>query len=143
MSIINEKDRQVVRELLQNLERPVKLLFFEKGEACKHCRDIDQLLGELVQLSDKLQLEKKNFDSDRELAAKLGVDKAPVVVLLGEGDRDYGIRFFGVPAGYEFSALLDDIKMVSAGDSGLAPETRSALAELTEPLNLQVFVTPT
>ena len=58
-------------------------------------------------------------------------------------DRDYGIRFYGIPAGYEFASLIGDILDVSSGDSGLAPETKAALADLKEPLHLQVFTTPT
>jgi len=39
--------------------------------------------------------------------------------------------------------LIEGIRMVASGDSKLAPETRAALAGLTEPVHLQVFVTPT
>ena len=59
------------------------------------------------------------------------------------GTQDHGIRFFGIPSGYEFMSLLDAIVLVSGGDSGLAPASRTMLAELRSPLNLQVFVTPT
>jgi hypothetical protein len=48
-----------------------------------------------------------------------------------------------VPAGYEFSSFIEAIKSVSAGESGLAPKTKEALAGLKDPLHLQVFVTPT
>jgi glutaredoxin-like protein len=143
MPIISDKDQKFVRDMLNVMDKPVKLVFFEKTDECQYCVEIDQLLSELVLLSDKLTLEKKNIDSDRELALKLAVDKAPVIVLLGDNDRDYGIRFYGTPAGYEFSALLEDITMVSRGESGLQQSTRSALEQLTDPVNLKVFVTPT
>ena len=143
MPIISDKDQKFVRDMLNVMDKPVKLVFFEKTDECQYCEEIDQLLSELVILSDKLTLEKKNIDSDRELALKLAIDKAPVIVLLGDNDRDYGIRFYGTPAGYEFSALLEDITMVSRGESGLQQSTRSALEQLTDPVNLKVFVTPT
>ena len=63
--------------------------------------------------------------------------------MLVEGDRDYGIRFFGIPTGYEFGALIEDIIMVSKRDSGLAPKTREILAQLGEPVHMHVFITPT
>ena len=59
------------------------------------------------------------------------------------GEKDYGIRFYGVPMGYEFSSLLDAIVSVSKADSGLGSETRETLQKLTQPLHLMVFVTPT
>jgi alkyl hydroperoxide reductase subunit AhpF len=82
-----------------------------------------------------------NFVTDKEAVRKYSIDKIPATVV--EGEKDYGIRFFGIPTGYEFGTLIEDIIMASKGDSGLQPETREALSELGEPVHLQVFVTPT
>ena len=89
----------------------------------------------------KLSLETFNFLIDKEKVAEYAVDKVPATVI--RNGKDYGIRFFGLPAGYEFAALLDAILAVSDGDSGLLPESREKLAQLTPPLHLQVFTTPT
>jgi predicted DsbA family dithiol-disulfide isomerase len=60
-------------------------------------------LKEVVALSDKLTLKVYEFKNEQEIARRLGVDKIPAIVF--EGQRVYGIRFFGVPAGYEFKSL--------------------------------------
>jgi glutaredoxin-like protein len=73
----------------------------------------------------------------------MGIDKIPALAVLGGSGKDYGIRFFGIPAGYEFASLLEALEMVAKGDSELAPATREKLKELRAPVNLQVFVTPT
>ncbi|MEO0074280.1 MAG: thioredoxin family protein, partial [candidate division WOR-3 bacterium] len=65
----------------------------------------------------------------------------PCLVVAGE--KDYGIRFYGVPAGFEFTTLLNTIQLVGRRESGLRPETRQRLAELKEPLDISVFVTLT
>ena len=65
----------------------------------------------------------------------------PAIAVVGA--EDYGIRFLGIPSGYEFMSLLDAIQLVSSGDSGLQPVSRELLAGLAAPLALQVFVTPT
>jgi hypothetical protein len=75
------------------------------------------------------------------VAETLGIDKIPAVAIVGA--KDYGIRLYGIPAGYEFGSLIEDIRLVSEGDSGLSPETRKAVAELTKPVKIQVFITPT
>jgi glutaredoxin-like protein len=84
-----------------------------------------------------------DFVKDRAKADAMEIDKIPAVAVIGGKGEDYGIRFFGIPAGYEFSSLLESIAMVAKGDSGLAPATREKLKSLSSPLNLQVFVTPT
>jgi hypothetical protein len=60
-----------------------------------------------------------------------------------EGSKDSGIRFYGIPLGYEFMPFLEAIKDASRGGTDLTPETRAALAEVREPVHLQVFTTPT
>ena len=66
---------------------------------------------------------------------------SPAVVV--EGERDYGIRFLGIPAGYEFSNLIDSIIAVSNGEAALSDDTKAALADLTEAVTIKVFSTPT
>jgi len=141
MGLLQERDVEEIRERLAGLTGPVKLIHFTQELNLEYGRQAQQLLEELTQISDKLTLETYNFQIDKERAAEYAVDKVPATVI--RNGKDYGIRFFGLPAGYEFAALLDAILAVSAGDSGLKPESRAKLAQLTEPLHLQVFTTPT
>ncbi len=61
----------------------------------------------------------------------------------GEQPKDYGIRYYGIPSGYEFSSLIEDIKLIASGESGLSAQTKQWVADLQDPVHLQVFVTPT
>lgn len=92
-------------------------------------------------LSGKLSFEVYDFVADEDQARKYHVDKIPATVIVG--DKDYGIRFFGIPSGYEFGSVISAIAMVSKRESGLTAETKKKLATLTKPLHLEVFVTPT
>ena len=60
-----------------------------------------------------------------------------------EGARDYGIRFLGIPAGYEFSNLIDSIIAVSRGEASLSDATKASLATLPGDVEIKVFSTPT
>ena len=42
---------------------------------------------------------------DREKAAEFQVDKAPAIVVMN--GKDYGIRYYGIPSGYEFGSLIN------------------------------------
>jgi glutaredoxin-like protein len=59
------------------------------------------------------------------------------------GEDDYGIRFYGIPSGYEFTSLLESIRIAAAGQPDLGEETVEFLSSLSAPVHMQVFVTPT
>lgn len=143
MALLQEKDRKAVKERLAVLQNPVTLVIFTQEMECQFCKETRELLEEVGGLSEKLSVEVYDFVKDKDRALEMGIDKIPAVAVLGAGGKDFGIRFYGVPSGYEFVSLLESLELVAAGDSGLAPETRKALAAVDEPLALQVFVTPT
>ncbi len=141
MAFIKENDRELLRQEFQQLVQPVKLVLFTEELNCQYCRETKELLEEIASLSDKITLETHNRHVDTEQAAQFKIDKAPAIAVTN--GKDYGIRYFGIPSGYEFGSLIDDIIDVSKGESGLSVATKEALAKVTQPIHCQVFVTPT
>ena len=141
MAILSPSDAARVREMLATLPGPVRLVFFTQTLNCETCEPTKQILGELAELSGRISVEERNFLLEGDLAASYGIDRAPAIAVVGA--QDYGVRFLGIPSGYEFMSLLDAIQLVSAGDSGLSEASRALLAGLESPLALEVFVTPT
>jgi len=141
MGLIRDDDALEIRERLKDMVSPVRLIHFTQELNLEYGREARHLIEEVGGLSDKLSVEVYNFLLDKERVAEYGIDKVPATVI--RNGKDYGIRFYGIPAGYEFSAVLDTILAVSQGDSGLRPESREKLAGIAEPLHLEVFVTPT
>jgi glutaredoxin-like protein len=147
MALISAKDAEYLQqEFASSLVNPVKLVMFTQTIECQFCAETRQIVEEIAGLSDKISVEIYNFVTDKAMADFYGVDKIPAIVILrteDSGDRDYGIRFYGIPSGYEFTSVIEDILDVSRGNSGLQPKTKEALASITEPVHFQVFVTPT
>lgn len=154
MGLLKDSDREQLRTQLEQLQNPVKLVFFTQALDCDYCPLTQQLLEEVVTLSDKLKLQIYNFNIDKDQVFEYKIARVPAIALVRvetrtkDGveetvDRDYGIRFYGVPAGFEFASLLGDILDVSSGDSGLNEHSKAALALLKEPVHLQIFTTPT
>jgi glutaredoxin-like protein len=141
MGVLKEKDRGKLINVFKEIEKDVKIVMFTQEIECQHCEMTRNMLEEVSDLSDKLSLEVHDFVAEADLARKHGVDKIPAIVLLG--DRDYGIRFYGVPAGYEFNALIEDIMDVGKRDPKLSEEVMTELAKVDRPVHLQVFISPT
>lgn len=145
MAMLNASLQSELRNLLLTLPHPVTLAVFVSA-GCDACEATHELVQEVTSLSDgKLRLEVHDLDAHPPEATLYGIDKAPAVVVLGDetGRRDFGIRFYGAPDGYEFATLIEDIRMASEAATDLSPATIEALQHLTAPLHLQVFVTPT
>jgi glutaredoxin-like protein len=127
--------------LAENLVNPVRLIMFTEEMECQFCAQTKQLVTELASLSDKILAEVHDFVVDAELAKQYGIDKVPGMVLLGA--RDYGIRIFGLPYGYEFQTLMSALTIVSQGKTDLTEETKAKLHAIDTPVHIQVFVTLT
>lgn len=145
MTLLNEKDRQHLLQEFAGLAHPVRLIVFTQEMECQFCRETRQIAEEIAALSDMISLELYDLVKDAEMARQYNVERIPATILMQGGNtaKDYGIRYLGIPSGYEFSSLIQDILLVGQRDSGLAQPTRQWLAELKTPVHLQVFVTPT
>lgn len=142
MALLSQRDAQKVQEILQALPAPVEVHFFTQELECQFCRETGELLRELAALSSKLKLIEHDFVLDKETVSAYGVEMVPAIVPVGPAG-DLGLRFYGIPAGYEFASLLEGFKLAAGADPELAPETKEFLSQLANELELEVYVTPT
>ena len=141
MVLLNESDREGLKAELAQLSSPVRLVFFTQTLDCETCPATRQILDEVASLSDQVAVEEYNLILDKEKAAEYGIDKAPAVAIIS--GHDTGIRYYGVPAGYEFMSLVEAVLLASSGESRLADESQAMVGAVDAPVAIQVFVTPT
>lgn len=150
MPLIPDDDRKFLRDYFsRELADPVRIVYFTQheskmlvpGQECMYCKETRELLQEVADLSDKIEMEVHDFVGEADLARQHGVDKIPATIITGKSKGR--VRFFGIPSGYEFSALIEAISDVSKGATDLSDETRKQLTSLTQDLHIQVFTTPT
>ena len=139
--LLDDKAKAELQPVLEALVNPVKLLFFTQKNACPGCAGQEELLRDLTSLSDKLKLEIYDFVLNGDQVMSYRIDKIPATAVVGE--NDYGIRLFGLTAGYEFASLIEAIIMVSTGQSGLDPQLEELVKAIHEKVHLQVMVTLT
>jgi glutaredoxin-like protein len=141
MALLNDEIVQNVKEMLADIPNKVTLTVFTDDQHCDYCTEIVQLVNEVAATSDKVSVEEYEIHRDSHRAEELKIQRAPAIAITGK--RDYGLRFYGIPSGYEFSTLLHGIQTASSGSTELDDQVKSFLANLDKPVNLQVFVTPT
>jgi alkyl hydroperoxide reductase subunit AhpF len=142
MAIFRPEDEGRVRELFAPLVRPVELLVAHGPEETPlpGARDLDfaaeteRVARELSELSPLLSV---RVEEEPE-----GFARFPAIGVLPEG-RDVGVRYYGLPWGYELGSLIGGVLEAGRAESSLSAETLDRLDALDRDVAIDVFVTPT
>jgi len=129
------------RYLEQRMRDDVRLVLFTQEVECAFCKETRQIVQLLSSLSAKIKPEVYDFMRDAERAKEFQVDKIPALMPIGA--KDFGMRFYGMPSGYEFMSLVDAIIDASTGTTDLTERTKGIVRSIDRPVHIQVFVTPT
>ncbi|HAV92382.1 TPA: glutaredoxin [candidate division WOR-3 bacterium] len=143
MALLSNEDREYLKGLFTGMKRNVNILLFttEEKEFCTFCNDIKSILDELKSISDKIQIQEFSFENNKEEVAKYDVKRGPALVLMA--DKDLGVKFYGIPAGYEFSSLVEDIVDIGNDTISIDEGLIETVKAISKPVHIQVFVTHT
>jgi alkyl hydroperoxide reductase subunit AhpF len=142
MALISEEVAVDLRKEFEKLKGPVRLAVFSQALADPESEQVRRLVEEIAAIDSRITAESYNFVLDTEKVEAMGIRRIPAIAISGP-EKDYGIRMYGLPSGYEFGTLVDAILDVSGGDSGLGEAAREALKTVDRPVHVQVFSTPT
>ncbi|MCW4000520.1 MAG: thioredoxin family protein [Candidatus Bathyarchaeota archaeon] len=142
MSLLPDDKKELLKKDFQEkLVDPVKLVMFTQETECRYCNDTRRLTEDIVGLSDKLSAEIYDFVKDADKAKALGIERIPALAVIGK--KDYGVRIYGIPYGYELQTLIEAITTVSKGTTDLSEKTKTVLKDIMVPVNIKVFVSLT
>ncbi len=141
MGYIRDEDKKYLKgEFEKNLKNAVKLQVFV-GDNCQYCGVASAIAQEVAELHELIEFEEHRIGD--ELSKEYGLEHAPTVVIT-DGDKYGGrIRYVGLPSGYEFSSMIEDIIDVSRRTAEVSSEVLEKLSKIDKPITIQVFVTPT
>jgi len=140
VTMLSEKDKAYVRKTLDGMKDEVRLTLFSRdGGECKYCDEAEGLLADIAAAVPRVKVEILSLKQDAVRAKELGIDKVPGIALLGK--KDYNLRYFGLPSGYDFKPFVETIRAVGDDNPGVSRESAALLAKLTKPVQLTVFVT--
>jgi alkyl hydroperoxide reductase subunit F len=142
MPVLQPAEEERVRRLFAELERPVELLVALGPEETAQlgARDVD-FGAEAVRVAEGLA-ELGELVSHRVEDEPAGFPRFPSVSIRPEGE-DAGVRYDGLPWGYEIASLVGGVLEAGKRRPTLKPESLEALAGLDRDLAVDVFVTPT
>ena len=120
---------------------PIRLVVFTQTFGCDTCYEARQVADQMASLSEQITVEEHNLVLDKDEVEKYQVDQVPVIAVVAE--RDVGIRYYGVPAGFEVESLVSAIEVVAGLAPAVSVSAQSVLDTLDRDVRISVFVTPT
>lgn len=142
MSLLPEEKKELLRnEFKAKLLDPVRIVMFTQEFECRYCNETRRLAEEISGLSEKITTEVYDFLKDADKAKQYGIEKIPALAILGK--KDYGVRIYGIPYGYELQTFIEAIISVSKGTTDLSEKTKEVLKDIKTPVQIKVFVTLT
>lgn len=140
MALFDPKIQEQLRNILKNMKNEVKIIYFTQDIECPLCRETRNFVEEIASLNDKLSVKVYNLVLDKEKAKLYGVDKIPGIVLLDKDEKDYGIKFYGLPGGYEINSFLGTLLEVSGHKEDLPADVLKRIKAVNRDVHIQVFV---
>jgi glutaredoxin-like protein len=142
LSLLPDDKKELLRnDFKMKLVDPVKIIMFTQEMECRYCNETRRLAEEIATVSDKVTTEVYDFVKDQAKAKELGIERIPALAIIGK--KDYGVRYYGIPYGYELQTLIEAIVNVSKGTTDLSDKTKAVLKDVNAPVNIKVFVTST
>lgn len=137
---IDKKTLNAVKNLFTKMENKVTLYHFVSSRSeSPHQEVTHEILVKISSLTDKIQVIKVNETSP--LVKKYNIDKFQAILI--HGIKEYNMRYFGAPLGYEFGVLIKSIVDASTGKPELPSNIIESLSSISKRVHILVFVTPT
>jgi len=140
MALFDPKVQEQLKNILKSMKDEVKIIYFTQEIECPLCRDTRAFVEEIASLNSKLSVEVYNLVLDRDRAELYGVDKIPGIVLLDKNGKDHGIKFYGLPGGYEINSFLGALLEVSGHKEEIPPQLMERIRNVDRDVHIQVFV---
>lgn len=142
--MIDEKMKNELKGIFaKELKEEVKLWLFtsKNKDICPYCKETLELINEIGSIEERVKVFHYDIDEHKSEAKVFGIDKVPAMLV--HGAKAYGIYYYGIPSGYEFSSLIGDIIDVSNGKTGLSEAIKKEARAINSNVDIKVFVTPT
>lgn len=143
MAIFDEKTKDQLKQVLSQMINPINIHFWTQDIECPTCQINHQFLDEIVSLADKIKLFVHDFVNEKDVAEKYNIDKIPAILITDEKESILGIRFFGIPAGYEINSFISACLELSGAKQKIEDDIEKRIKNINKKIHIQVFVTLT
>ena len=142
MALFDEKITKQLTEFIGDLPQKLTIEYFKQKD-CASCEDTQKFVSEIAAMHPNISVNINDLDESAEAFQKFNIERTPAIAMVSEDGADHGIRFFGIPAGYEINSFVASIREVGGMDEPLPDDIIKRIKAIDKDVHIQVFVTPT
>jgi len=142
MALFDEKITKQLIELIGDIPKKLTIQYFRQND-CASCDDTQAFVTEIAAMNENISVVINDLDESPEVFQKFDIERTPAIAMLTEDGIDHGIRFFGIPAGYEINSFVASIREVAGMDEPLPDDIIARINAIDKDVHIRVFVTPT
>lgn len=137
MPLFNDEVREQLRGFLTKMKSGAVITLTTQEFECGACADARAFAEEFSSLSGKITLKIRDLVRDKGLPL---VDKVPALSIMGPSGEDYGINFYGIPAGYEINSFVGALLDAAGAGEALPEELSVRIKAIDRDIHIQVIV---
>ncbi len=142
MALFDDNMTKQLKDLIGELPQKIELVYFMETN-CESCEDAEKFLTEITALNKNISLNINDLSKDSVIFETFNVTRTPAIAIVAEDGTDYGIRFYGIPSGYEINSFIGSIREVGGFMEPLGEDMLKRIKAIDKDVHIQVFVTPT
>ncbi len=145
MSLISDENRKIIlKEFEEHLKDQVELkVYVDDDEKCQFCGPTVEIAKELSALDSRIKLSIITRNPQEKESESADIVRFPTLIVSDGKELGNRVRYSGIPSGYEFSSLFEDIKAVSSGIIQIPEGVKEKIQSINKPVDIKVYVTPT
>ena len=140
MAMLNQEISGQIMEIFSPISKKVTIKVFV-SEGCDTCSDTEGYMGELASLNENLDTEVFSLEANKDEFEKYDVKQTPAIVLVDEDGFDYGVKFYGIPAGHEINSIITTLLEFGGVGEEVPSDLEETIRSINKPVNIKVFVT--
>ena len=146
-SIKTEKEQFLDDDLKQQLvtvvdrfENPVEIVVF-KNPAIEESLAIEEAVKDIASIApEKLKFSSYNEGENKELEAKVKVERTPTIAVLDKDGNFSGLKYSSLPSGHELNSFILGLYNVAGPGQKVAPESLEKIEKIDKPVNIKIGI---
>lgn len=138
--MFNEDVKKQLTDILSKMKNSVKVIYFSQNIECDSCKETGDFVSEFSKLNDKIKVERYDFEKDKSLADKYGIEVIPAILVADSNGKDSGMKFYGLPGGYEINSFVMSLLEASGEKEAISEDLLNRIKQIEKDIHIKVFV---